>query len=324
MRRSLTLVELLLVVFILAAVAASAATLTDDVDVQARYDVTISRRDLVREAILGQSEVGGQRLVSGFVADMGRLPRSLRELIQPLDETGGALQKWVYDPAREVGAGWRGPYLPIRFEDATPVFRDGWGNRSGADDALNYGWDVSNATPDRFEIRSLGRDNLVGGVELYDKDLPADHGDPTLYLVSSNDWQIDISGLKVPLRLVNDGADITNDLELRILIPNQDGSFPETADWPTPMAFRSDPKSEDILAGATEDLLFEFPGASRLLPAGAWAMEVVDATTGVRLTKGVGVKIQLQARSELPPIPGLTPPDLVDFDEAHTMTLESP
>ena len=82
--RSFTLLELLLVVFLLAAVAGMASSLGTQVDQQSRYDDTKVRRERIRVAILGEEErrVGQQVAIGGFAADMGRLPESLSELIE--------------------------------------------------------------------------------------------------------------------------------------------------------------------------------------------------------------------------------------------------
>lgn len=49
----------------------------------ARYEQTASRLDSIRQAIIGNPKrtINGQPDISGFVSDMGRLPRNLRELL---------------------------------------------------------------------------------------------------------------------------------------------------------------------------------------------------------------------------------------------------
>ncbi len=235
-RAGFTLLELLLVVFLLAAVAASAATLVDQVDLQGRHDLTRSRREQVRRAILGDPSrsVNGQPVVSGFVADMGRLPGSLRELLEPLDAAGSPLAAWSLDAARGVGAGWRGPYaqgaelerfvglglggLPSARE--SPALRDGWGTRRAGPDPLitgsladldfaQCGWDYR---PDFVAagdvwLASLGRDGARDAVsppaEEVDRDTPSlgGLGDPPapgtfeqLLLVRAADWRVPLAG----------------------------------------------------------------------------------------------------------------------------------
>jgi len=67
-------------------VALSSITLdfTKDFAFQGRYEVTKDRYEKIRRAIIGRPDVliNGQPDISGFVADMGRLPDNVRELFQ--------------------------------------------------------------------------------------------------------------------------------------------------------------------------------------------------------------------------------------------------
>lgn len=178
-RAGFTLLEMLVVVFILAALALSTVAVTQDADSQFRYEDTLARREAIRRAALGSPDLqlNGQPLLRGFVADMGRLPISLRELVEqdqdpdpallavtnlaeygfvPLQSTPGypspAPASWA---SWGLAGGWRGPYLSgveeDRYlsgveEDRVRVFRDGWGRVADPSldttpDALNYGWD---------------------------------------------------------------------------------------------------------------------------------------------------------------------------------------
>jgi prepilin-type N-terminal cleavage/methylation domain-containing protein len=135
-RPGLTLVELLVVLAILAVMTTVAMTLTDSVVDQGRYDATRRTIESVENAILGpanQTDADGSRLISGFVADVGRLPvavgsdprTQLQELWLP--GTLKPYQAWI--PAEDADvkllAGWRGPYLQL--PPATPDLRDAWG-----------------------------------------------------------------------------------------------------------------------------------------------------------------------------------------------------
>jgi prepilin-type N-terminal cleavage/methylation domain-containing protein len=170
-RAGFTLLELLIVVAILAAIAAAAVAVTDQVDNQSRFDATKSRAQRIRDAIVGPGgQLNGSPVVQGFVADMGRLPASLDELVEP-----GALPSYATSVAvstspvwsSSFGSGWRGPYVageaenaaPMESGTARPVFRDGWGNVASSDLAaspdLNFGWSVSPSTGS-FTFASLG------------------------------------------------------------------------------------------------------------------------------------------------------------------------
>ncbi len=123
-----TLLELLVVLVILAAVTTLAFRSLDEVQDQQRYE---SSRALLEE--LDQAVLGNEQM-AGFVSDMGRLPQTvlrggeltLAELWQQ-----GLLPPWdvrshVLDPEVLLPTGWRGPYLTLPL-DAANVF-DGWGN----------------------------------------------------------------------------------------------------------------------------------------------------------------------------------------------------
>ena len=79
-----TLVELLVVMLILVALTSVTLESTKDFAFQGRYEVTKDRYDKIKRAIIGRPDVliNGQPDISGFVADMGRLPDNIRELFQ--------------------------------------------------------------------------------------------------------------------------------------------------------------------------------------------------------------------------------------------------
>ncbi len=163
-RSGMTLLELLVVVAILAVLATVAIQSTTDIGNQTRYDVTQRGLATFREATLGpanQNAPDGTPMVTGFIADMGRPPRS-RSLAHPdlgtlydLSElysedlpaslrtfglysattgnlaTNGTIAgvsstntTLLYDTNLRVPAGWRGPYLRKSATEYSLV--DGW------------------------------------------------------------------------------------------------------------------------------------------------------------------------------------------------------
>jgi len=78
-----TLVELLVVMLVLVALSSITLDFTQDFAFQGRYEVTKDRYDKIKRAIIGRPDVliNGQPDISGFVADMGRLPRNIQELL---------------------------------------------------------------------------------------------------------------------------------------------------------------------------------------------------------------------------------------------------
>lgn len=166
----MTLLELLVVVAILAVLATVAIQSTSEVGSQTRYDVTQRALQAYRDTVLGgppQVMPDGNKVVSGFVADMGRLPRSrtyldpdtfdeYKVLSELYSETlPGNLRAFtnyppllantvvasgsitdaslLYGSSPRVPAGWRGPYL--RKPSGAKTLVDGWGkllaSRSG-------------------------------------------------------------------------------------------------------------------------------------------------------------------------------------------------
>lgn len=210
MTRGLTLLELMVVVFILAAVATTAASVVSEADDQARYELTSSRLEQLREAILGRA--GGR---SGFASDMGRLPASVDELL----EQGSAPDfAWLgSDPDPRLGAGWRGPYLD-RAPGAGDGYADGWGLDATAPD---WGWvfSVSSAGGgllDQLTVTSLGRDGAVGGVQPYEEDR-------SLRLTRER-WQVELSGWSLDAELVNAaGTPFTDDVRLQLEFVSRGG-----------------------------------------------------------------------------------------------------
>lgn len=315
--RALTLLELLLVVFLLAAVAASAVSLADNADLQARYELTKSRREQIREAILGPKlTANGQPIVRGFVADMGRLPTSLRELLVPVDKDGVTLSLQMVDG---TSRGWRGPYLTPDVEDGTPVFRDGWGNQPHANDptALNFGWGFV-ATADTVDVVSRGRDgapdNSGGSLDTYAGDWPYPEDAPiaSLVLIRPEHWQVDVAGWQLTALIHDDGdgsITIPTALRARILVPNA------TANdwlWQPPGATTPDYLSEPVLdhglnAQGLREVSFTFdPSVSRWIPAGTRTIEIVDPAVDMD-GDGDGDRITPSAVLRVVLLPGTTP-----------------
>lgn len=215
-----TLVELLVVVAILSAIAATAFSLvTDGRIATARIDDTLARLTTLRRAILGLESPAwdGAVRLSGFVADNGRLPESVSELVER--PAGFAEQKSVMprfsatvgpdcvqtgatpisatDVSLMLTKGHRGNYLAgiAHNEGSTPVFRDGWGNRSTADpanpdaDKKNFGWlFTQSTTPDsNLIITSLGANNQIGVTSTVPENEDAETDRSTV--VAPGDWQ---------------------------------------------------------------------------------------------------------------------------------------
>jgi len=169
-------VELLIVLVILAIMTTVAITATDSLVDQGRYDATQRTLTNIQDAIVGpvgQREPDGSLLITGFVADMGRLPvlvnaasDPLRELWDPssmLPAQAYALQN-VAIPltptlsyTMSLPCGWRGPYLRLPT-GTTGQLIDGWGNPF---DSLTAAGALVNVGAPVNVVRSRGQDNAA-------------------------------------------------------------------------------------------------------------------------------------------------------------------
>ena len=205
----LTLLELLLVVTILSAVAYMSLAVVDNGGNQTRFEDTRNRLALIRTAIIGDSSrsLNGQPEISGFVADMGRLPLNLNELVsEPVDcdpdTAGNQPCSWGIDAATGLWRGWNGPYLPASA--GTGVFRDGWGNDDGGN---NFGWLFDDAgSPGALIVQSYGLDGAAGGSDVYEVDYPT-----VGPLVAESDWRILVTDSGAAAQDDDDGNGITVD-----------------------------------------------------------------------------------------------------------------
>lgn len=216
----LTLLELLLVVFILSLVAVSAVSLTGGVDQQFRYDQTRTRLADLRQAIVGNAWAGPDRsrALFGYVADVGALPERIDLLVNdPTGETGiepFALRPPVFDPDDSRGGdetqldedeknlwlpkGWRGPYVPVEPAGVERlVFRDAWGtvNPDSDEDRADHGWRVE-SQDQSMTITSLGRngeadppDTPDSAADVYDRDVTLE--------VAPADWRVELAFWRV-------------------------------------------------------------------------------------------------------------------------------
>lgn len=146
-----SLLELLVVIGLLGVVAMAATTLIIDTGEEKRKDATEKNWDAIRKAIVGDStqNLNGSPYLSGYVADMGRLPNNIKELMSKNFDydhdgvSGTAPLQLVNQPEWQaislstisgasgtqgaIYGGWRGQYL---YTAGSQFFRDGWGNKN--------------------------------------------------------------------------------------------------------------------------------------------------------------------------------------------------
>lgn len=217
-QRGFTLLEMLLVVFILGMLAFTASAFVDNQDDQLRYEDTRNRLLAIRAAIVGKA---ADSVPAGYVADNGVLPAEIDDLTSgmPAGYAASALQTPVLDSnpdntsglddgvnvasltGQRLEKGWRsGLHTP----PGAAGFGDGW---RAAGSAPNYTWQLA-SIPDGLSITSLGKDGAAGGTGY-----AADVSDT----VAPAAWGAEIVGLTV--RLSNQsGADVAARLRASLLV----------------------------------------------------------------------------------------------------------
>jgi prepilin-type N-terminal cleavage/methylation domain-containing protein len=153
-----TLLELVLVLFLVGLMASAGLLFTQSQEEQLYFDDTQRRLETIREAIIRSSErsLNGQPELAGFVVDMGRLPYCLEELVYTsfdVNDSSSSPTTHYESPCHSsislrkptvtdagIRMGWYGPYIQVTPEqDGFRRFRDGY-NNSGAD---NFGWEMT-------------------------------------------------------------------------------------------------------------------------------------------------------------------------------------
>ena len=247
-----TLLELVLVLFLIGLLASAGLLFTDNVESQAQYEETQRRIALIRQAVVGDSNktLNDRPIINGFATDVGRLPLCIEELLTLGEETAiGSgdyrspcdpsepeffLSKWAIDSDTGIGSGWRGPYIQTNHDsDGVKRFRDGYGNGDATDS--NFGWNLtlgigksevllsapqSAVNANTLRLQSQGPEpdaiNTSDNIPDFDPmgDIPA--------LVVADDWQL-LQPLKI--RFFNVGKNVLSgidDLEWSVQLTKSD------------------------------------------------------------------------------------------------------
>lgn len=243
-----SLLEMLIAVGIMSAAAYVALDTVENNTGQHRYELTELRAQKIRRAIVGDPNlvVNGSPAVSGFVADVGRLPDCLEALT--VRETTCDGETADIPPAYGTSAtasslslGWRGPYLTA----GTGGLADGWGNSSTDG---NWGWTLTPSPPvTTLNVTSFGRDRVVTSplTDSYDDDY-------AMPSISSGDFTISLAATGINIEITNTSNSYTH-LCMAFLAPDP----VDATDWelisisaPVPITF-----------GATEALVFSAVGS---------------------------------------------------------------
>jgi len=121
--KAFTLVEVVVILVVLSVLAAVAIPMAFRIFQVAAEDATREEMANLKNAMIGnpQKLQSSFRSDFGFLGDIGCMPAVLDRLL-----TAGGFLPYAFDPAKQAGAGWKGPYIT-----GTPgeVFTtDQWGN----------------------------------------------------------------------------------------------------------------------------------------------------------------------------------------------------
>ncbi|RDE18303.1 type II secretion system protein [Motiliproteus coralliicola] len=212
-QRGFTLLELIVVVGVLGLITAMATDFMVNQTNQQRFDTTKLRLEQIRYAIIGDSSrsLNGQPVFSGFIADTGRVPTQLRQLVSNAEYCTTDITKTTKtdcgsDDWYEASDNWKGPYLPIT--DLNESFTDGWGNNTNYDDSTvtpdpyNFGWFVSAATGSDIEIISLGMNGASGASSSNTMDRSYEDNPSNKRVIYSNQY----AGREVSITITNNSS----------------------------------------------------------------------------------------------------------------------
>jgi competence protein ComGC len=181
-----TLLELVVIVAVLAILAAAVAPSLIQGIGESRIQATRDEARVLYEAMVGNPAEG---TTFGFVGDIGRLPNSFTELVQP-----GSLPNYSTGNYRSIGMGWRGPYV-----------NTGTSNEDYLTDA--FGRNYTGASSG--QVRSAGPDGIFNNADdiVYPPNPPAISGNvnATVKTIQGGKTVVDPDGYLVELFFADDG-----------------------------------------------------------------------------------------------------------------------
>jgi prepilin-type N-terminal cleavage/methylation domain-containing protein len=149
--KGFTLLEMVLVLFILAIIAATSLSFIENEDGQLRFQESMQKFDSIYKAMISERESRGSSFLSGFIVDNGSLPDGITDDLDPItsnntDWSSDASEVWVtYDyllpyyfntagtetqladqERFRLGKGFRGPYIRNGLDSSNDL-KDGWG-----------------------------------------------------------------------------------------------------------------------------------------------------------------------------------------------------
>jgi prepilin-type N-terminal cleavage/methylation domain-containing protein len=230
-----TLIELLVVLAILTSISSIALLSVGNNLNQQRFDDTKRKIQTIKHAIIGYPErtVNNKPDISGFIADIGRLPNCLAELLNkdidanicdpnidndnnPITNPHITAPTHTYNSVTGLWHGWQGPYIDVISDlDGSHRYRDGWGGESNIinQDNANFGWTHTILAAGDLIIQSKGLDNIqnpdtqtqYNELDIFEKDFPATtasgvtgvYTDNPIPVITANDYQHELTNITV-------------------------------------------------------------------------------------------------------------------------------
>lgn len=184
----LSLLELVVVLAVLGILASAAAPALLQRILNTRVEATRAEMRSLYEGTVGP---GGTATSFGFVGDIGRLPATFTELIER-----GSLPPYTTATVRNVGMGWKGPYVNVG-DSATDSLNDAFGRPyTGASSG---------------QVQSAGADGIAGNSDdlVYPPSPAVITGTATVSVktITGGKTINDPAGYDVRLYYSNDGAE---------------------------------------------------------------------------------------------------------------------
>ena len=204
-----TLLELVLVLFILAILTTTSLTFIENEDGQLRYNQSIEKKETIIDALIAVNEEANQKVLSGFVVDNGRLPDfsgtdTADVRINHLLSNADSWLSFGSQTVRINAGGTEGDVSPalslfkgfsnsnyLRNDNGTTEYKDGWGQQFYLSDPssnqITIGYDGDGTL--------TGHDPDASNSSQLAKPTPFDSDNDTL--IAQEDWTIDISQLNI-------------------------------------------------------------------------------------------------------------------------------
>lgn len=186
--RGFTLLELVVILAVLAILAAAVTPTVVSQIMDTRVEATRAETKALYAAIVGAEGSSGTEF--GFVGDIGRAPTALTELV-----TRGSLPVYGTGTFRNVGMGWRGPYI-----------NTGTSVGDYLTDSFGRNYTLSGA-----QVRSDGPDGVAGNADdiVYPPSAPVLTGNATITVKELQGQKIvvDQAGYRVDLYFAISGVE---------------------------------------------------------------------------------------------------------------------